>query len=367
MRALKRLKVLKAANTASRILARAFGATILANIDPLTGHFNLETLDLSGTAVGDISPLWTPAPPEEIQVQPEDDELQADHENIVVYEASSDEESEDENAREHDYPSSDSDHSEEESDEDSDYYLGMNEEEVIADINEDESSSSTEIYIPGHPIQKMNISVSDTPQLRHLDLSNTAVGDLWPTGSLPHITTLNLYNLTNVININALRGARELRKLILFNTSVINLDPLVDCDSLEHLDISTNLPRHPHIDISPLQNCPNLSELDISGRSEALIYQIGGLDSLRILHANQLQNAGRRNLHMSHIANHQGLEVVSLQGVRVRKVRALGDAPNLREIHLSKSFSPKSQQAVLTELKKAAKNQGKTFRVHYLY
>ena len=117
--------------------------------------------------------------------------------------------------------------------------------------------------------------LSSLRNLRRINLSNTPVIDLAPLSGLVKLQRINIWN-TPVTDLSPLTGLTNLQRLNVWNTKVSDLSPLSGLTNLERLNVWNT----PVMDLSPLSNLVKLEELNISKTRVEDLSPLSNLTSL---------------------------------------------------------------------------------------
>lgn len=181
--------------------------------------------------------------------------------------------------------------------------------------------------------------------LTFLDLGNNNISNLAPLGSLPELTSLNLYGNTALTSVSALATTPKLDYLGLDDTSVTDFSPL----SL-HPTLATIAANYTGVNnLAPFATMPNLDTLDLAGNGISDLSQLAASPTLKIFYLAYnpisditplgampqitylyLNDTDVSNL--SPLAGHPNLEYLILARCPVSDLSPLATASNLRTL-----------------------------------
>lgn len=181
--------------------------------------------------------------------------------------------------------------------------------------------------------------------LRHLDISDTKVGDLSPLRGAMKLESLIASN-TNLVDLGALQYFDGLRSLDLSQTYVRDIAPIGRLAKLEYLNLSgTNV-----VMFDPISSLKNLKEVDLSHTAFSetqLLANAGNLTKANLSRTgvSDLRPIGRltglRELDVSEtyvndlsaFAGHPSLEWLAINQTVVNSLEPLHDAPRLKKVY----------------------------------
>ncbi len=178
--------------------------------------------------------------------------------------------------------------------------------------------------------------------LESLELGGTGVSDISPLAGLTGLRSLYLGG-TGVSDISPLAGLTGLRSLYLGGTGVSDISPLAGLTGLESLELGGMGVS----DISPLAGLTGLRSLDLGGTGVSDISPLAGLTGLRSLY---LGGTGVSDI--SPLAGLTGLQLIELGGAGVSDISPLAGLTGLRWLYLKRTdVSDISPLAGLTGLR----------------
>ncbi len=158
--------------------------------------------------------------------------------------------------------------------------------------------------------------------LRWLDLSHSAVTDLFPIRNLTTLEYLNCSG-TKIEDLSSLKYSRQLRELYIENTPVTNLTVIKNFDNLEVLHLS-----HTVIDsLPPVGKLAHLKELDASSTN---LVDLNFIKQLTALERLIISNTGVEDL--SPISTLKKLKFIDFSYTRVNDVAPLSGLASLEEV-----------------------------------
>jgi len=198
------------------------------------------------------------------------------------------------------------------------------------DISELKSLTSlATLEITQTPINDLS-PVAGLKNLRELMLNEDPVSDIGPLSNLHQLTRLGLMD-TRVSDLSPLRGL-PLEWLTLDGSNVVNLSPIAEMETLDHLDISGKQVA----DLARLKHLTNLRRINITDQVPLDLSPLGDLPQVESL----LILGGASPSDIAPLGKMQGLSELAIIGdflhiSPVRNFATIEQLPNLSKLYLN--------------------------------